>query len=88
MRYITATVGAVLIFIAIIIVGFGVMMFLPPALVQPIAVPLGPISFSAPPSLLIAIAIAPMAALHSFRSTLKRDKEKSEADPSHELPSN
>ena len=87
MRYITAAIGAVFIFIAIIAVGFGVTAFLPAALMRPIALPLGPFSFSGTPSLLIAIAIAPLAALHSFRSTLKRYKEKSQANQSDDPPS-
>ena len=80
MRYVTAVIGAIFIFIAIIAVGFGITAFLPAGLLRPITLPLGPFSLSGTPSLLIALAIAPLAAIHSFRSTLKRYNEKARAN--------
>lgn len=77
MRYITAIVGALFIFVGIIVIGFGVTLLVPP-LRQPIALPFALLPISAPPAIFVAFAIALPAAIHSFRSTLKRYAEKAE----------
>ena len=78
MRYVTATIGAIFIFVAIILVGFLVNAFLPPSLQQVITLPLGPVFISANVSVLLGFALALPAAIHSFRSTLKREARKAE----------
>ncbi len=78
MRYVTATFGAVFIFVAIILVGFLVNVFLPPPLQRVISLPLGPVFISANVSVLLGFALALPAAIHSFRSTLKREAKKAD----------
>jgi hypothetical protein len=77
MRYITATLGALFIFLGVILVGFIANRFLPPALQQPVVIPLGTVSFWCSPSLLVGLALGTLAAVHSFRSTLSRSESKS-----------
>ncbi len=72
MQYITATIGAVFIFIAVVLIGLAAALYLPVELQRPVTLPLGPFSVTSNPSIFIAIAIAPLAAAHSFRSTIKR----------------
>jgi hypothetical protein len=81
MRYITATIGAVFIFVAVVLISILVNWFLPPTMQRPIAISLGLISFWATPSILIGFPLAGTAAVHSFRSTLKRHQCKVEDSP-------
>ncbi len=77
MRYITASIGAMFVFVGVILIGFVVTLFVP-QLQKPIAISLGIFTASAPPVVLVALATALPAAIHSFRSTLKRYAEKAE----------
>jgi hypothetical protein len=80
MRYVTATIGAIFIFVAVIAIGFVVNAFLPPALQQVVTVPLGVFFLRANPSVLIGLGLALPLAVHSFRSTLKREATKADLD--------
>ena len=72
MHYLTATLGAVFIFAAVLVVSFLLNWFLPPGLQNPVEINLGPIHIWGTPSLLIGIPVALLAAVHSFRSTVRR----------------
>jgi hypothetical protein len=76
MRYVTATVGAIFIFVAVIVIGIVVNIFLPPSLQRVVTVPLGVFYVSANLSVLIGLGLSLPFAVHSFRSTLKRYKIK------------
>jgi hypothetical protein len=78
MQYITAALGAIFMFLAIILIGCVVNAFLPPALQQKITIPLLVFSIWGTPALLVGIVLGAIAALHSFRSTLKRYAIKAE----------
>lgn len=78
MRYITAMIGAIFIFIAVILIGIVAVKFLPPAFEPVITVPLGVFYFRANLSVLIGFALAVPFAVHSFRSTLERYAIKAE----------
>jgi hypothetical protein len=80
MRFVVATIGAVFIFVALLAIAFVVNAFLPPPLQRPIAVPLGLVSIWATPILFVAIPLALVAAVHSFRSSLKRHAPKDEGE--------
>ena len=74
MRYITATIGAIFIFVGVGIVCLLVGGFLPREFNHKIIkIPIGPIFFvKTNPTMLFAIPVAGFAAFHSYRSTLKR----------------
>ena len=75
MRYITATLGAVFIFVAVIVIGFAINAFLPPALRTVVTLPLGIVYVRANLSVLLGLGLALPLAIHSFRSTMKRESQ-------------
>jgi hypothetical protein len=72
MKYVTATIGAVFIFVAVVLVSMFANGFLPPALQRRMLVSLGFFGFGGTPALLVGIALGSLAAVSSFRSTLGR----------------
>ena len=72
MRYVTATIGALFIFAAVVLISFIVDAYLPPSMQQGIKIPLGIFMIWGTPALLVAVIIGGIAAVHSFRGTLKR----------------
>jgi hypothetical protein len=72
MRYLTATIGAIFVFVAVILISVVANTFLPPTMQRPIAISQGPLSIWGTPALLIGVALAGLASAHSFRATLKR----------------
>jgi hypothetical protein len=72
MRYVTATIGAIFIFAAVVLISFAVNLFLPPALQNGVVIPLGIITVWGTPALLAGIVLGIVGAVHSFRSTIKR----------------
>jgi len=76
MRYVTATIGAVFIFVACSVVGFLLTAFEPFQGV--VTLPLGVVTITGNPVFLVGIVVGIPAAVHSFRSTLKREANKAE----------
>jgi hypothetical protein len=72
MRYVTATVGAIVIFVAVMVISIVINSFLPAALHAQLAVNFGLFWLRSSPMLLVGAGAALLAATHSFRSTLKR----------------
>jgi hypothetical protein len=73
MRYVTATIGAIFIFVAVVVIGTVTNSFLPPAFQQPVTILTGVFGIGGTPALLIGIGLGSLAAIHSFRSTHSRD---------------
>ena len=82
MRYVTAIIGAVFIFLAVILIGFFVNAFLPPTMQRTTRISFGFFSVGGTPALLLGIPLAGFAAVHSFRSTLKRYAQRSRKESS------
>jgi hypothetical protein len=85
MRYIVATVGAFIMLVAVTLIGIVANKFLPPAFdVWTLRVPWG-VVWVRGPMIIVGFGLGLVAAVHSFRSTLKRyrlkDAEKKDADP-------
>jgi multisubunit Na+/H+ antiporter MnhG subunit len=76
MRYIVATIGAVFVFIAAFLIILVLVALLPPAF-RPV-VHLGFLWINNPLALL-GLALAALAAVHSFRSTVRHYEEKAKA---------
>ncbi len=72
MKYATATIGAVFIFVAVVVVSMFANGFLPAAFQRPVFIVLGLFGFGGTPALLVGLAIGSLAAVSSFRSTLGR----------------
>jgi hypothetical protein len=74
MRYVTATIGAIFIFLGVVLISFVSHFFLPPALQQTMTIPVIPGLFRiwGPPAVRIGVVAGIVAAALSFRSTLKR----------------
>jgi hypothetical protein len=72
MHYFTATIGAIFIFAAVMVISFVVNAFLPPVFQNVITLRLGNFSIRGNPALLVGVVVAGVAAASSFRSTLKR----------------
>jgi hypothetical protein len=76
MRYATATIGAVIIFFATVVISLVLIAYLPPSLRPELRfqMPFFRIWLNNPLSLL-GLAMAFAAAVHSFRSTLRRSNK-------------
>ena len=72
MRYIVATLGGVLIFAGVLMIAFLVSLFTLFLGFDPWTINLGPVTLWASPAFLAGIPLGLLAAVHSFRSTLKR----------------
>ena len=82
MQYVTATIGAVLIFFGCVVGFFLLSAF--PAFQGKIMVPLGSVSFTIEnPIVFAGIPVGIFAAVHSFRSTLRRGAIKAEKRPAN-----
>ncbi len=82
MRYVIATVGAILIFVGAFIVCVFACTFLPGDINHRyITFSYGIFSLWATPSVLIGVPVATAAAIHSFRSTLRRYAAKDQPQP-------
>ena len=81
MRYVIATVVVLFIFVAVVLISFVVDAFLPPSMQQSVKIPLGIFMIWGTPALLVGIVIGGIAAVHSFRSTLKRKTSDRGSEP-------
>jgi hypothetical protein len=81
MRYVTATVGAVFMFVAVLLVCLVTIAFLPPAFKPVVRVGFVPWInvWINNPLAFVGLGLAVLAAAHSFRSTLKRYAAKENA---------
>jgi hypothetical protein len=75
MRYVTATIGAMFVFVAVLVVSFVLNAFVPPAF-QAARLHLGAVVVWGSPIVLLGFVVAVVAAVHSFRSSLKPRKRK------------
>lgn len=90
MRYIVATLGALIVLVAVTLVGIVVNNLLPPAFdVLTMRVPWGSVWVRGP-MIIVGFALGVVAAAHSFYSTLKRyrlkDAERVSAEPRESEP--
>ena len=76
MRYVTGLAGAAVIFFGVMVVSLLIHSFAPPVLQRRITIPLGSFEIWGSPALLCGLALGFIAAVHSFRSTLKRYESK------------
>jgi hypothetical protein len=70
MKYAIATIGAVFIFVAVVVVSMFANGLLPTSFQQRVFIGLGLFGFGGTPALLVGIAVGSLAAVSSFRSTL------------------
>ncbi len=79
MRYITATIGAVVVFFSMLVIAFVIFAFLPPRFQgDDYTFRFGIFYARGNPVLLLAPILGLAAAVHSFRDSLKRYKIKAE----------
>ena len=89
MRYVTATLGAAFMFIAVALLGIVVVAFLHLDLVPIVVVPLGIFAlWTNDPLILVCLLLASLAAWHSYRSTLRHYNKKSTASTLPAAPTN
>ncbi len=79
MRYITATLGAILVYAGIVSISCVVNCFLPLSLRGFIVIPMGFFTIWGTPAILIGIVAGSFAAMYSFRSSLRLAREEAEA---------
>ena len=81
MRYVTAFIGGLLVFIGVVLINLVLTPFLPVVLQRVVTLKLGIFTYSGPVCVLIGVALGGIAATHSFRSTLMRYSKRAMESP-------